>query len=194
MIPKSPKLLDKVRYRIRVKGYSIRMEKSYTSWIKRYIYFHGKRHPQEMGKPEIESFLSHLGAINNGLQVEVSQFNYIRGKQRGAKHQNKYANEYGFTHSHVYTPCTNLAQSAAPFQAISLHARIPRRSTGRSPCARRIYQNIPMENCKLLLSSPGFGSRLYPHSIRIGPMGENHLIPPPTSFFRLSKVISEISR
>ena len=65
MIPKSPKLLDKVRNRIRVKGYSIRTEKSYTSWIKRYIYFHGKKHPQEMGKPEIEAFLSHLAVIGN---------------------------------------------------------------------------------------------------------------------------------
>lgn len=70
MIPKSPKLLDKVRYRIRVKGYSIRTEKSYTSWIKRYIYFHGERHPQEMGKPEIESFLSHL-AVNANVAAST---------------------------------------------------------------------------------------------------------------------------
>lgn len=54
------KLLDKVRQRIRLKGYSIRTEKTYVSWIKRFILFHGKRHPQEMGKPEIEAFLSHL--------------------------------------------------------------------------------------------------------------------------------------
>ena len=63
--PEISKLLDKVRNRIRVKGYSIRTEKSYTSWIKRYIYFHGKKHPKEMGKPEIESFLSHLAVIGN---------------------------------------------------------------------------------------------------------------------------------
>jgi len=54
------KLLDKVRVRIRLKGYSIRTEKSYVSWIKRFILFHGKRHPKELGKPEIEAFLSHL--------------------------------------------------------------------------------------------------------------------------------------
>lgn len=70
MIPKSPKLLDKVRNRIRVKGYSIRTEKSYTSWIKRYIYFHGKKHPQEMGNPEIESFLSHL-AVNGNVAAST---------------------------------------------------------------------------------------------------------------------------
>ena len=54
------RLLDKVRQCIRLKGYSIRTEKSYVSWIKRFILFHDKRHPQDMGKPEIEAFLSHL--------------------------------------------------------------------------------------------------------------------------------------
>ncbi len=45
----APKLLDKVRARIRVKHYSIRTEAQYVQWIKRFIYFHGKRHPREMG-------------------------------------------------------------------------------------------------------------------------------------------------
>ncbi len=49
------KLLDKVRQRIRLKGYSIRTEKSYVSWIKRFILFHGKRHLQEMGKLRVKS-------------------------------------------------------------------------------------------------------------------------------------------
>ena len=52
------KLLDQVRQRIRLKGYSIRTEKSYTEWIRRYILFHGKQHPKEMGKREIEAFTS----------------------------------------------------------------------------------------------------------------------------------------
>ena len=43
---KSPKLLDQVRDKLRVKHYSIRTEQSYTDWIKRYILFHGKRHPK----------------------------------------------------------------------------------------------------------------------------------------------------
>ncbi len=42
------RLLDKVRQRIRLKGYSIRTEKSYVSWIKRFVPFHDKRHPQNM--------------------------------------------------------------------------------------------------------------------------------------------------
>ncbi|PKM11183.1 MAG: integron integrase [Gammaproteobacteria bacterium HGW-Gammaproteobacteria-3] len=55
-----PKLLDQVRDRIRVKHYSIRTETQYVQWIKRFILFHGKRHPQEMGIVEVEAFLTHL--------------------------------------------------------------------------------------------------------------------------------------
>ena len=54
------KLLDQVREAIRVKHYSIRTEEAYVAWIKRYILFHNKRHPQEMGASEIEAFLTHL--------------------------------------------------------------------------------------------------------------------------------------
>jgi len=54
------KLLDLVRDKIRFKHYSIKTEKSYSSWIKQYILFHSKRHPLEMGKGEIEQFLTHL--------------------------------------------------------------------------------------------------------------------------------------
>ena len=48
-MPNSPKLLDKVRDKMRVKHYSIRTEQSYTGWIKRYIYFHDKQHPNNLG-------------------------------------------------------------------------------------------------------------------------------------------------
>ena len=56
----SPKLLDQVRSKIRTKHYSIRTETAYTDWIKRFILFHDKRHPSEMGGAEVEAFLSHL--------------------------------------------------------------------------------------------------------------------------------------
>ena len=56
----SPKLLDRVRSRLRFKHYSIRTEAAYTGWIRRYIHFHGKRHPAEMGKDDVEAFLSAL--------------------------------------------------------------------------------------------------------------------------------------
>ena len=56
----SPKLLDRVRALIRAKHYSLRTERIYVFWIKRFICFHGKRHPESMGKIEVEAFLSHL--------------------------------------------------------------------------------------------------------------------------------------
>ena len=54
------KLLDLVRDKIRFKHYSISTEKTYVFWIKHYIFFHNKKHPIEMGKNEIESFLTFL--------------------------------------------------------------------------------------------------------------------------------------
>ena len=50
-VPK-PRLLDRVREAIRTRHYSRRTEKAYVHWIKRYIFFHGKRHPLEMGAAE----------------------------------------------------------------------------------------------------------------------------------------------
>ncbi|WP_444979539.1 integron integrase [Geobacter hydrogenophilus] len=54
-----------LRTRIRLKHYSLRTEQTYTEWAKRYILFHGKRHPAEMGKEEVEAFLSHLAVKHN---------------------------------------------------------------------------------------------------------------------------------
>ena len=54
------KLLDQVRETIRRKHYSLRTEATYVDWIKRYIFFHRKRHPAEMGAPEMEQFLNYL--------------------------------------------------------------------------------------------------------------------------------------
>jgi integron integrase len=54
------KLLDQVRDAIRLKHYSYRTEETYVHWIRRFILFHDKRHPKEMGGPEIEQFLTHL--------------------------------------------------------------------------------------------------------------------------------------
>jgi len=59
------KLLDQVRDIIRLKHYSIRTEKAYVNWIRRYILFHNKRHPKEMGSREIEDFLTHLAVDEN---------------------------------------------------------------------------------------------------------------------------------
>lgn len=54
------KLLDQVRDVIRVKHYSDRTEESYVYWLRRYILFHDKQHPKEMGSTEIEAFLTYL--------------------------------------------------------------------------------------------------------------------------------------
>jgi site-specific recombinase XerD len=53
-------LLDQVRDAIRVRHYSLRTEEAYVHWIRRFILFHGKRHPAQMGAPEVARFLSHL--------------------------------------------------------------------------------------------------------------------------------------
>lgn len=63
--PDSPRLLDRVRARLRVKHYSMRTETAYLGWVKRYIYFHGKRHPAKMGRSELEAFLSSLAVERN---------------------------------------------------------------------------------------------------------------------------------
>ncbi len=54
------KLLDRVRAALRTRHYSVRTEDSYVAWVKRFVLFHGKRHPDEMGEPEINAFLSSL--------------------------------------------------------------------------------------------------------------------------------------
>lgn len=59
------KLLDRVRDAIRAKHYSIRTEEAYVNWIKRYIFFHDKRHPLEMGATEIEEYLTYLAVDQN---------------------------------------------------------------------------------------------------------------------------------
>src|SRR5205823_7233474 len=56
----SPRLLDRVRHACRVRHYSLRTEDCYADWVRRFVLFHGKRHPQEMGAAEINAFLTHL--------------------------------------------------------------------------------------------------------------------------------------
>jgi len=63
--PSKPKLLDQVRDAIRLRHYSIRTEQAYTDWIRRFILFHGKRHPREMAEAEVTEFLTHLARAGN---------------------------------------------------------------------------------------------------------------------------------
>ena len=72
----SPRLLDQVRARIRVKHYSIRTEQAYVDWIRRFIRHFGKRHPKDMGAEEVAAFLSHLavaGRVSASTQNQAKR-------------------------------------------------------------------------------------------------------------------------
>ena len=81
-------LLDQVRERVRLKHYSIRTEQAYVAWIKRFILFHQKRHPREMGRGEIEAFLSHLAVVrkvssstqNQAFNALLFLYNHVLNK------------------------------------------------------------------------------------------------------------------
>jgi len=62
---KSPRLLERVRDAIRRRHYSLRTEECYVHWIKRFIYFSERRHPRELGAPEVTAFLNHLAGERN---------------------------------------------------------------------------------------------------------------------------------
>jgi hypothetical protein len=67
-VPKAGRLMDQVREVLRFYHYAYSTEKSYVDWILRYIRFNDRKHPKEMGKYEIERFLSHL-TINRGVSA-----------------------------------------------------------------------------------------------------------------------------
>ncbi|WP_119965663.1 integron integrase [Simplicispira lacusdiani] len=73
--PRPPKLLERMRIHLRTRHYSIRTEEAYIDWARRFIVFHGKRHPQEMGAADVEAFLSHL-AVDR--QVSASTQNQAK--------------------------------------------------------------------------------------------------------------------
>ena len=86
-----PKLLDQVREKLRVKHYSIRTEQAYVDWIKRFIFFHQKRHRETMGNREVSEFLSHLATHRNvaastqnqALSALVFLYQEVIGKEIG---------------------------------------------------------------------------------------------------------------
>lgn len=70
----SPRLLDRVRARLRLRHYSLRTEQAYVGWIRRFILANGKKHPKEMGVAEVEAFLSALatqGKVAAGTQNQA---------------------------------------------------------------------------------------------------------------------------
>jgi len=89
--PRGPKLLDQVRQAIRVRHYSRRTEQTYLIWIKRFILFHDKRHPNEMGEPEINTFLTQLAVKekissstqNQALSALLFLYRHVIGREIG---------------------------------------------------------------------------------------------------------------
>jgi integron integrase len=65
-----PRLLDRVRDALRTRHYSRRTEEAYVAWIRRYIFFHGKRHPADLSAPEVTRFLTSL-AVEGGVAAST---------------------------------------------------------------------------------------------------------------------------
>jgi integron integrase len=59
-LPPSARLMDRLRHALRVRRYSIRTEQAYVDWVRRFILFHGKRHPMDLGATAVQAFLTHL--------------------------------------------------------------------------------------------------------------------------------------
>jgi integron integrase len=87
----TPKLLDRLREALRSRHYSQRTEQAYCIWVKRFIYFHNRRHPEDMAEPEINAFLSHLGVKehvsastqNQALSALLFLYRHVLGRKIG---------------------------------------------------------------------------------------------------------------
>jgi integron integrase len=91
-VPPPPRLLDRVRQSLRLRHYSPRTEEAYVAWIRRFILFHGKRHPATMSAAEVVAFLTHL-AIREGVSAStqnqalgaiVSLYRHVLNRDLGA--------------------------------------------------------------------------------------------------------------
>ena len=71
--PRPPRLLESVRQKIRVKHYSLRTEQVYLDWIRRFVRFHGMRHPRDLGAAEVEAFLSDLAVSRHVAAATQNQ-------------------------------------------------------------------------------------------------------------------------
>ncbi|KAM3113080.1 site-specific integrase [Phormidesmis sp. 146-33] len=87
MEPRPKKLLDRVRDAIRLEHYSYRTEQSYVAWIRRYILFHHKQHPKDMGVADIEAFLSHLAVSDQVSASTQNQALCVLTKTAGTRNE-----------------------------------------------------------------------------------------------------------
>ncbi len=123
-----PKLLDQLRAKIRQKHYSLRTEETYVYWCKRFILFHNKRHPAEMGVPEVEQYLTHL-AVNQNVAAST---------------QNQALSAILFMYTHIlHQPLTGID---------ALRAKRPVRVPVvlSQDEVRRLLENIKQPQCQLL--------------------------------------------
>lgn len=67
------RLLDRVREAVRVRHYSLRTEKAYVEWTRKFVLHHGRRHPLEMGATEVQAFLSHLATVKGVSSATQNQ-------------------------------------------------------------------------------------------------------------------------
>ena len=67
---RKPRRLEQVRELLRIRHYSIRTEQAYLQWIRRFILYHGRRHPKDMGADEVTAFLSHLAIARHVACVD----------------------------------------------------------------------------------------------------------------------------
>ncbi|MGQ0713532.1 MAG: integron integrase [Gemmatimonadaceae bacterium] len=85
------RLLERVRRRLRARGYSTRTETAYVDWIRRFIIFHDRRHPSQMGELEVAAFLGHLAVErsvsastqNQALSAILFLYRYVLGQPVG---------------------------------------------------------------------------------------------------------------
>jgi len=103
------KLLDMVRDKMRLKHYSLSTERTYVHWIKHYIFFHNKKHPLEMEKPEIEQFLTSLA-----VQKKVSPTTQNQAFVALKAGVHKRVTSHIFRHSYA----THLLQSGVDLRSI----------------------------------------------------------------------------
>jgi hypothetical protein len=89
-VASAPKLLDRVREAIRTGHYSRRTETAYVAWVRRFIVFHGKRHPRELGSPAVTAFISSLAARgvsastqNQAVSAVIFLFEVVLGQRVG---------------------------------------------------------------------------------------------------------------
>jgi hypothetical protein len=105
---KPRKLMDQVRDIMRRKHYSGKTEQNYLYWLKRYIFFHHKRHPRDLGVPEIEAFLTHL-AVKEMVSAST---------QNQAFNAKYFCHQGGKKEKH-----SNCADSGGSFQVVNLNER-----------------------------------------------------------------------